>query len=110
PMSTLMSDVPEIGKELRKYFRDVQDHLVQVAERVGAFDDLLISIMHARLAQVSVDQNNDMRKIASWAAIAAVWTAIAGVYGMNFHTMPELDWRFGYPLVMAIMVAISFAL
>ena len=52
-------------------------------------DDVLNSVMQARLAQVSIDQNNDMRKIAAWAGIAAVWTAIAGVYGMNFDFMPE---------------------
>jgi magnesium transporter len=109
PMLMLVTETPEIPKELRKYFRDVQDHLARVAEQVGAFDDILISIMQARLAQVTVDQNNDMRKIASWAAIAAVWTAIAGVYGMNFRRMPELDWQFGYPMVMALMVGISFA-
>jgi magnesium transporter len=49
-----------------------------------------------------------MRKIASWAAIAAVWTAIAGVYGMNFRYMPELEWKFGYPLVLAVMVGWSY--
>ncbi len=110
PMLALVSDTPEIPKDLRKYFRDVQDHLARVVERVNAFDDLLISIMQARLAQVTVDQNNDMRKIASWAAIAAVWTAIAGVYGMNFDHMPELDWKYGYPFMLALMLAISFAL
>ena len=108
PMMTLISDTPEINKELRKYFRDVQDHLARVTEQVNSFDDLLISIMQARLAQVTVDQNNDMRKIASWAAIAAVWTAIAGVYGMNFVVMPELEWKYGYPLVIGVMVAISY--
>ncbi|HCT80172.1 MAG TPA: magnesium transporter CorA [Micromonosporaceae bacterium] len=110
PMLTLITDTPEIQKDLRKYFRDVQDHLARVVEQINGFDDLLISIMQARLAQVTVDQNNDMRKIASWAAIAAVWTAIAGVYGMNFARMPELTWRYGYPLVLATMLAISFAL
>lgn len=108
PMLALVADIPEIPKELRKYFRDVQDHLARVVEQVSAFDDLLISIMQARLAQVTVDQNNDMRKIASWAAIAAVWTAIAGVYGMNFRRMPETEWRFGYPLVLGVMVMFSF--
>jgi magnesium transporter len=110
PMLTIISDTPQIPKELRKYFRDVQDHLARVADQVNAFDDLLISIMQARLAQVTVDQNNDMRKIASWAAIAAVWTAIAGVYGMNFQIMPETEWRYGYPFMIAVMVAISFGL
>jgi magnesium transporter len=71
---------------------------------VAGFDDLLNSILQARLAQVSVDQNNDMRKIASWAAIAAVQTAIAGIYGMNFEHMPELSWTYGYPLAIGLIV------
>ncbi len=110
PMLNIISDTPGIGKELRKYFRDVQDHLARVAEQVNSFDDLLISIMQARLAQVTVDQNNDMRKIASWAAIAAVWTAIAGVYGMNFAVMPETEWKYGYPAMVGVMVACSFGI
>ena len=76
-------------KEIRRYFRDVQDHLTRTVEQVISYDDLLNSILQARLAQVTVDQNNDMRKIAAWAAIAAVQTAIAGIYGMNFEYMPE---------------------
>jgi magnesium transporter len=102
-----LADVPS---EIRRYFRDVNDHLTRTVEQVMYFDDVLNSILAARLAQVSVDQNNDMRKIAAWAAIAAVWTAIAGIEGMNFHNMPELDWKYGYPGALAIMVASSFAL
>ena len=66
----------------------MRGRLARAVDRVAGFDDLLNSILQARLAQVSVDQNNDMRKIASWAAIAAVQTAIAGIYGMNFDYMP----------------------
>ncbi len=93
-----------VPKEIRRYFRDVQDHLTRTVEQVASYDDLLNSILQARLAQVTVDQNNDMRKIAAWAAIAAVWTAIAGIYGMNFDVMPELHWRFGYPLALLLML------
>ncbi len=99
-----------VPKEIRRYFRDVQDHLVRTVEQVASYDDLLNSILQARLAQVTVDQNNDMRKIAAWAAIATVWTAFAGVEGMNFDVMPELRWRFGYPTVIALMLAISVML
>ncbi|WP_306215538.1 magnesium and cobalt transport protein CorA [Actinoplanes sp. RD1] len=88
---------------LHPYLVDVRGRLVRAVERVAAFDDLLNSILQARLAQVSVDQNNDMRKIASWAAIAAAQTGIAGVYGMNFATMPELGWKYGYYAVLALM-------
>ena len=92
-------------KEIRRYFRDVQDHLTRTVEQVTSYDDLLNSILQARLAQVTVDQNNDMRKIASWAGISAVWTAFAGIYGMNFKYMPELDWQVGYPYALALMAA-----
>jgi magnesium transporter len=66
-------------------------------------------VLQARLAQVSVDQNNDMRKIAAWAGIAAVWTAFAGIEGMNFDFMPELHWKYGYPIVFGLIVATSLA-
>ncbi len=100
----------EVPKEVRKYFRDVSDHLTRTVEQVMYFDDLLTSILQARLAQVTVDQNNDMRKIAAWAGIAAVWTAIAGVYGMNFDFMPEVHWKYGYPVVFALIVTVSLVL
>ncbi|MFI6758100.1 magnesium/cobalt transporter CorA [Micromonospora sp. NPDC050417] len=104
---TVNRDVP---KEVRRYFRDVQDHLTRTVEQVNSYDDLLNSILQARLAQVTVDQNNDMRKIAAWAGIAAVWTALAGIYGMNFAYMPETQWKYGYPVVLAVMLAISLVL
>ncbi|MFY1686118.1 magnesium/cobalt transporter CorA [Micromonospora sp. WMMD730] len=111
PLLTLTAQVNrEVPQEVRRYFRDVQDHLSRTVEQVNSYDDLLNSILQARLAQVTVDQNNDMRKIAAWAAIAAVWTAFAGVYGMNFENMPELKWTYGYPGVLALMLAISLAL
>ncbi len=97
-------------KKITRYFRDVNDHLVRTVEQVVSYDDLLNSILQARLAQVTVDQNNDMRKIASWAAIAAMQTAIAGVYGMNFKFMPELGWRYGYALVLLVMFGSAVAL
>jgi magnesium transporter len=100
-------EVVELPKEIRRYFRDVHDHLNRASEQVLYFDDLLNSVLQARLAQVTVDQNNDMRKIAAWAGIAAVWTALAGIYGMNFTYIPELDWRFGYPAVWAILLMVT---
>jgi magnesium transporter len=96
-----------VPNEIRRYFRDVQDHLTRTVEQVSSYDDLLNSILQARLAQVSIDQNNDMRKIAAWAGIATVWTAIAGIYGMNFKYMPERDWPYGYPAMMAVTLVIS---
>ena len=102
-------DADDLPGGLRPYFVDVRGRLARAVDRVAGFDDLLNSILQARLAQVQVDQNNDMRKIASWAAIAAVQTAIAGVYGMNFDNMPELRWRYSYFAVLGLMVAAAFA-
>ncbi len=108
PLSLITSKQAGIvPNEIRRYFRDVQDHLTRTVEQVASYDDLLNSILQARLAQVTVDQNNDMRKIAAWAGISAVWTAVAGIYGMNFTHMPELDWQYGYPGVIAVMLGVS---
>ena len=110
PLMTLVAEQSDVPREIRRYFRDVQDHLTRTVEQVNSFDDLLNSILQARLAQVTVDQNNDMRKIAAWAAIAAVQTAIAGIYGMNFRFMPELETTYGYPVVLALMLGSAYAL
>ncbi|MGW5732386.1 MULTISPECIES: magnesium and cobalt transport protein CorA [Streptomyces] len=101
----LLSERPMrlVDPDIQKYFRDVADHLARVQEQVVGFDELLNSILQANLAQAAVAQNEDMRKITSWAAIIAVPTAVCGVYGMNFDHMPELHWRFGYPMVLALI-------
>lgn len=89
-----------------EYFRDVLDHLLRVDAQVDAHNELLTSVLNAHLALVAKQQNEDMRKISAWAAILAVPTMVAGVYGMNFKHMPELRWRFGYPLIMgAVAIA-----
>jgi magnesium transporter len=99
-----------IHPEVRTYFRDVNDHLVRVHEQVEGYRELLTSVLAANLTQVSVRQNDDMRKISAWVAMAAVPTMIAGIYGMNFEHMPELRWTFGYPLIVGVMVAACAAL
>jgi magnesium transporter len=95
-----------IDPELRAYFRDVHDHLLRIAGRVSSFRDLLSSILQANLTQVTVRQNEDMRKISAWVAIAAVPTLLAGIYGMNFKDMPELNSPLGYPTVIGIMALV----
>ncbi|MEV0849377.1 magnesium and cobalt transport protein CorA [Streptomyces sp. NPDC049954] len=108
----LLSERPMrlIDPDIQKYFRDVHDHLARVHEQVVGFDELLNSILQANLAQATVAQNEDMRKITSWAAIIAVPTMICGVYGMNFKHMPELRWHYGYPAVLCSILVICFAI
>ncbi|MFJ2115925.1 MULTISPECIES: magnesium and cobalt transport protein CorA [unclassified Streptomyces] len=108
----LLSERPMrlIDPDIQKYFRDVADHLSRVHEQVIGFDELLNSILQANLAQATVAQNEDMRKITSWAAIIAVPTAVCGVYGMNFDYMPELRWKYGYPLVLVAIGSICLAI
>ncbi|MET7381893.1 magnesium and cobalt transport protein CorA [Streptomyces sp. NPDC005526] len=92
-----------VDLEIQAYFRDVLDHLMRAKEQIASFDELLNSILQAHLAQVTVAQNEDMRKITAWAAVIAVPTMVCGVYGMNFDHMPELHWRFGYPLAIGVI-------
>jgi magnesium transporter len=99
-----------VDPEIQAYFRDVLDHLMRAKEQIASFDELLNSILQAHLAQVTVAQNEDMRKITAWAAVIAVPTMVCGVYGMNFDHMPELHWRFGYPLVIGVISAACLAL
>ena len=99
-----------IDDEMRPYFRDVHDHLLRVVDQVEGFRELLTSVLTANLTQASVRQNEDVRRISAWAAIIAVPTAIAGIYGMNFEHMPELGWRYGYPLVIGVIVVVCVVL
>jgi magnesium transporter len=101
---------PQIPEELRTYFRDVEDHLRRLGTRIREYRDLLTSVLTANLTQSSVRQNEDVRRISAWAAIIAVPTMIAGIYGMNFEHMPELEWSFGYPLVLAVVAVACGAL
>lgn len=97
-------------QDAQPYFRDIADHLARVAESIDSTDHLLDNALNAHLAQLSLQQNNDMRKLAAGAALVAVPTMIAGIYGMNFTHMPELDWRFGYPITVAVIVVICFTI
>jgi magnesium transporter len=104
PLRTLADGaVPLVHARTRRYFRDVAGHLEAVTGQIAHFDELLSSILQANLTRVTVAQNEDMRRISAWVAIAAVPTAIAGIYGMNFEHMPELKQVWGYPAVLALM-------
>ena len=107
PLAALAhGDFPLLHPNIREYFRDVHDHVLRVVEHDVTYRDLLTSVLEANLTRVSVQQNEDMRKISAWVAIAAVPTMIAGVYGMNFEHMPELRWVLGYPAVVIVMAVV----
>jgi magnesium transporter len=111
PLERLASGaLPQIDGDLLNYLRDVYDHVVRADEQVEGFRDMLHGVLQANLAQVSVRQNEDMRRISAWVAIVAVPTMIAGIYGMNFEHMPELGWTFGYPLALGVMLTACVSL
>lgn len=99
-----------INEELSEYLRDVHDHVVRIAQRVASFRELLSSILEANLAQVGVRQNEDMRRISAWVAVAAVPTLIAGIFGMNFVAVPWATKSWGFAVVVVVMVAIASVL
>ena len=92
------------------YFRDIGDHILRANDMVDGFDSTLMTMLMAATARQDLEQNADMRKISAWAAIIAVPTCIAGIYGMNFDFMPELHWQFAYPVVLGIMGTICVLL
>jgi magnesium transporter len=108
----LADDPPplHVDTSLRPYLRDVHDHVVRAQERMSTLDQLLSDALSTNVAQIGLRQNEDMRRISAWVGIVAVPTMIAGIYGMNFEHMPELEWRYGYLVVVGAMVAISFGL
>jgi magnesium transporter len=111
PMVRLASPgVPFVHEHAQPFFRDVSDHLTRANEQVDGLDRLLSDILAAHLAQMGVRQNDDVRKISAWAAMAAVPTMVAGIYGMNFEYMPELHEVWGYPVVVLVMAAAVYLL
>ena len=99
-----------IDSDAAPYFRDVADHLTRVSETMDSLETLLSAAFEAHLAQISIQQNDDMRKISAVVGIIAAPTLVAGIYGMNFEHMPELGWVVGYPLAMLLMVGSSMAI
>ena len=108
PLQKLVSETfTKTPEALKPFFRDTLDHLLRACEHASGMDSLLTTALQADLAHVQVRQNEDVRKISAWVALAAGPTMIAGIYGMNFKFMPELEWRFGYPLVIAVVTSLS---
>jgi magnesium transporter len=99
-----------VALDVQPYFRDVHDHLLRVVDQVEGFRDLLTSVLTANLTQASVRQNEDVRRISAWAAIVAVPTAIAGIYGMNFEHLPGSGSRFGFALTLVFIAVVCIAL
>lgn len=99
-------DLELVPEDTKPYFRDVYDHVVRINEMVDTLRELLTTALEANLSLISVSQNEDTKRLAAWAAIIAVPTAIAGIYGMNFTFMPELVWRYGYALALSIMISL----
>jgi magnesium transporter len=97
-------DLPHIPEDTRVYFRDVYDHIVRLNETIDAQRELLTTALEAHLSLMSHAQNEHMKRITAWAAMIAVPTMIAGIYGMNFRNMPELQWPYGYHLSIVVMV------
>ncbi len=92
------------------YFRDVNDHVLRQADQLQTLRELIAATLAANTAQVSLRQNDDMRRISAWVAIAAVPTMLAGIYGMNFDHMPELGWIGGYPIALGVMALLCITL
>ena len=114
-LSPLMAALPEFEAQADEeagerhawtWLDNVQSTVDRLDRHLVGHDELLRDMLSAHLAQVSVRQNEDMRKISAWAAMIAVPTLIVGIYGMNFHHMPELTWTFGYPLAIVVMAGI----
>lgn len=98
--------VPGVVDETQEYFRDVHDHLHRIAGRLDAVRDTINTAIQVTLSMVAIEENEVSKKLASYAAIFAVFTAFAGVWGMNFEFMPELKWKYGYPLAIFTMVCV----
>ena len=110
-LGNVIQDEPtDVDPEVRRYLRDVQDHLLQVTERLAGFRELLQNILSVNLTLSSLAQNEEVKKISAWAAILFAPTLVGTIYGMNFRYMPELNWFFGYPLALVLMVLTSLTL
>lgn len=103
-------DLPFINPQHSLYFRDVYDHLIVITEEIDSLRDILSGALEIHLASVSNQLNVTMKRLTAWGTIFVVITAIAGIYGMNFQYMPELEWRYGYPAVMMGMAGICIGL
>lgn len=99
-----------INEDTRPYFQDVHDHVIRIADLIDNLQQLSHIALESNLALISVAQNDDTKRLAAWAAILAVPTLIAGLYGMNFKFMPETEWAWGYPFAVGLMFSVCLLL
>jgi magnesium transporter len=99
--------VPELCAGTQEYFRDVYDHLVRINQSIESLREMLTTAISVNLSLITVQENETVKRLAAYAALVAVPTMVAGVYGMNFNYMPELHWKWGYPFALGLMVGID---
>jgi len=108
PLNKLSNEnIALLPEEIKPFFRDTSDHLMQACEHATGLDSLITSVLQADLAHIQVQQNIDVRRISAWVALASGPTMIAGIYGMNFDHMPELGTKFGYFIVLGVMACLT---
>jgi magnesium transporter len=98
--------VPAIVVNSKDYFRDIHDHLCRINASIDSIRDTISTAIQVNLSMVSIDENEVNKRLAAWAAIFGVATAFVGIWGMNFEYMPELKWKFGYPVSLGIIVSV----
>ncbi|MBS1543187.1 MAG: magnesium/cobalt transporter CorA [Bacteroidetes bacterium] len=103
-------DLKMIDDDTKPYFRDVYDHTIRINEMIDNTRELLSAALEANLSMLSISQSEISKSFAGWAALIGIPTMVAGIYGMNFKYMPELDWKYGYPAVMTVTVGLCVAL
>ena len=99
--------VPQVCSTTQEYFRDIYDHLLRVSTQLDGLRDMVSTALQVNISMISLQENLVTKKLAGYAALLAVPTLLVGVWGMNFKHMPELEWQFGYPLSLALMIAID---
>ncbi|ENO87895.1 magnesium and cobalt transport protein CorA [Thauera linaloolentis] len=99
--------VPDVCTKSRHYFRDIYDHLTRINASLDGIRDTISTAIQVNLSLVAIDQTEVSKRLAAWAGIFAVATALAGIWGMNFTHMPELDWKYGYPMALATIAALG---
>ncbi|HSN18826.1 MAG TPA: magnesium/cobalt transporter CorA [Gammaproteobacteria bacterium] len=99
--------VPMVCAHMGEYFRDIYDHLVRLNQEIDTARDTISTAISVNISMIALQENETTKKLASYAALIAIPTLIVGIYGMNFQDMPELHWRFGYPICLAVMTFID---